>query len=159
MEIPSKYRKAMLEHAAEDHPNEVCGMLGVLDGKVMAHYRIRNAHPSPYRYEMDAKEHFMTLREVEDAGWEPAFYHSHSHSPAAPSDTDIRLATYPTNFYLIVSPCEFDGNSQKISDNAQVRSFLIDDGQVTEEPVVITAHPLVRYIKGFFIRSKRVGVL
>jgi proteasome lid subunit RPN8/RPN11 len=97
-------------------------MLGVLDGKVVAHYRIKNAHPSPYRYEMDANEHFLTLREIEDTGWEPAFYHSHSHSPAAPSDTDIRLAAYPTNFYLIVSPHKFDGNSQ----------------QVDDEPVVIT---------------------
>ncbi len=139
MEIPSEFRDAMLEHAAEDHPNEVCGMLGVLDGKVVAHYRIKNAHPSPYRYEMDPKEHFVTLREVEDAGWEPAFYHSHSHSPAAPSDTDIRLAAYPTNFYLIVSPHRFDGNSQQIGEEPQVRAFLIDEGEVTEESVVVTA--------------------
>ena len=126
----------MLQHAAEDHPNECCGMLGVLDGKVMAHYRVRNTHPSPYRYEMDAKEHFLTMREVEDAGWEPAFYHSHSHSPAEPSATDIRLAAYPTNFYLIVSPHQFDGNSQQVGDEPQVRAFLIDEGEATEEPVV-----------------------
>jgi proteasome lid subunit RPN8/RPN11 len=75
---------------------------------------------------------------VEDSGWEPAFYHSHSHSPAEPSDTDIRLVQYPSNFYLIVSPHKFDGNSQQVDDEPQVRSFLIDEGEVTEEPVVIT---------------------
>jgi proteasome lid subunit RPN8/RPN11 len=86
------------------------------------------------------KEHFLTLREVEDSGWDPAFYHSHSHSPAAPSDTDIRLASYPTNFYLIVSPHKFDGNNQQIEEEPQVRAFLIGDEGVTEEPVVITRH-------------------
>jgi len=137
VEIPREFRDAMLQHAAEEHPNECCGVLGILGGKVQAHYRVKNTFPSRYRYEMDPKEHHMTVREVEDAGWEPAFYHSHSHTPAAPSATDIRLATYPTNFYLIVSPHEFDGNGQQIADEPQVRAFLIEDGQVTEEPVVI----------------------
>jgi proteasome lid subunit RPN8/RPN11 len=137
VEISREFRDAMLQHAAEEHPNECCGMLGLLGGKVQAHYRVKNTHPSPYRYEMDAKEHFMTMREVDDAGWEQAFYHSHSHSPAFPSETDIRLATWSTSFYLIVSPHVFDGNGQQIADKPQVRAFLIEDGQVTEEPVVI----------------------
>ena len=138
MEISREFRDAMLQHAAEEHPNECCGMLGVLRGNVEAHYRIKNTHPSPYRYEMDAKEHFMTMRDVEDAGWEPAFYHSHSHSPAFPSATDIRLAAYPSNFYLIVAPHEFDSNSQQVSDEPQVRAFLIEGSHVTEEPVIVT---------------------
>lgn len=135
MEIARKFREAMLLHAGEEYPNECCGMLGMLDGRVMAHYRIRNVHPSPYRYEMCAKEHFMAMCEVEDSGWVPAFYHSHPHSPAVPSDTDIRLAAYPANFYLIISPREFDGNGQQITDEPQVRAYLIDEGEVTEQVV------------------------
>jgi hypothetical protein len=50
------------------------------------------------------------------------------------------LASYPTNFYLIVSPHKFDGNNQQIEEEPQVRAFLIGDEEVTEEPVVITRH-------------------
>jgi proteasome lid subunit RPN8/RPN11 len=138
VEIPSEFRDAMLQHAAEDHPNEVCGILGVLDGRVVAHYRVKNTEPSPYRYKMDSN-YYQFVDVVEDSGWKPAFYHSHSHSPAAPSDTDIRLATYAGYFYLIVSPHEFNDKSQQVGEEPQVRAFLIDEGEVTEEPVVITA--------------------
>ena len=137
LEIPRAFRDAMLEHANEEDPNECCGILAVKEGVVTGHYRVANVERSPYRYKMDPM-YFKIVQEVEDDGGMPAFYHSHTHSPAYPSATDIRLVVYPDAMYLIVSPHEFDGNSKKVSDAPQVRAFLITDGTVVEEPVVIT---------------------
>ena len=137
MEIPRKFLDAMLEHAVEEDPNECCGILALRDGVVEGHYRVTNVERSPYRYKMDPM-YFKVVQEVEDDGAVPAFYHSHTHSPAYPSNTDIRLVVYPDSFYLIVSPHEFDGNSQKVSETPQVRAFAIEGDRVIEESVVIT---------------------
>jgi proteasome lid subunit RPN8/RPN11 len=56
-------------------------------------------------------------------------YHSHTHSPARPSRTDIALAGYPDAHYLIVSledPTEPD-----------LRAFTIVDEKVEEQEVVV----------------------
>ena len=137
MEIPRKFLDAMLEHAVEEDPNECCGILVLRHGVVEGHYRVTNVERSPYRYKMDPM-YFKVVQEVEDDGAVPAFYHSHTHSPAYPSNTDIRLVVYPDSFYLIVSPHEFDGNSQKVSETPQVRAFAIEGDKVIEESVVIT---------------------
>ncbi len=130
MEIPRELRDAMVSHALEDDPNECCGLLAGKDGKLTGHYRMRNAEASPYRYSMDGKELLSTLREIEDGGAElQVIYHSHTHSPAYPSATDIRLATWPDAYYLLVS--------LENKDDPDVRAFRIVDGAVTEEPVVI----------------------
>ena len=60
---------------------------------------------------MDPKELYQTTREMEDHGWDLiAIYHSHTHSQAYPSATDIRLATWPDgasiwpgSYYILVS--------------------------------------------------------
>jgi hypothetical protein len=44
----------------------------------------------------------------------------------------------------------FDGNGQQIADKPQVRAFLIEDGQVTEEPVVISG--ILTRVKDFLAR-------
>ena len=42
--------------------------------------------------------------EIDEQGWELwAIYHSHTHSEAYPSETDIRLAFYPDARYLLLS--------------------------------------------------------
>ena len=120
----------MVAHALEEDPNECCGLLAGKDGKLTGHYRMRNAEQSPYRYSMDGKELLMTLREIEDGGAElQVIYHSHTHSPAYPSATDVRLATWPDAAYLLVSL----ENRQ----DPDIRAFRIVEGEVTEEPVVI----------------------
>ena len=130
MDIPRKLRDAMVAHAIEDDPNECCGLLSGRDGTLTGHHRMRNAERSPYRYSMDGKELLMTLREIEDGGAElQVIYHSHTHSPAYPSATDVRLATWPEASYVLVS--------LEKRDAPDVRSYRIVDGEVTEETVVI----------------------
>ena len=140
MEIPKRFSDAMVEHALEEDPNECCGLLAGKDGEVLKHYRITNAVKSPTRYSMDSKELLMAYREIEDSGWEiQVIYHSHTHSPAYPSDTDVRLATWPDSYYLLMSLAEPDGNGQLLRKTPpQLRIFQILDGKITEEPVVIT---------------------
>ena len=130
MEIAAEYRDAIVEHALEENPNECCGLLAGVDGLVKKHYRITNAQKSPYRYEMDGKEFLEAYREIEDRGWEiQVFYHSHTHSPAYPSDTDVRLAFWPDAYYLLVSLLN--------EDEPDIRLFSILDGKVSEENVDI----------------------
>ncbi len=131
MEIPAEIRDAMVEHALEEDPNECCGILAGAGGIVLQHYRITNTEKSPYRYSMDGRELNQVLRELDDNGWEmQVIYHSHTHSPAYPSDTDVRLAAnWPDPYYLLVSLMD--------KQSPDVRLFTIFDGTVAEEPVVI----------------------
>lgn len=131
MELPREYRDAIVQHALEDDPNECCGLLATKDGHVVKHYRMINTEHSPYRYAMDGKEFLTRYKEIEDAGWEiGVIYHSHTHSPAYPSQTDVRLATWPDAYYLLVSLMDHDA--------PDVRLFTIADGKIGEVEVEVT---------------------
>ncbi len=90
-----------------------------------------NADHSPVTYRLDPEEQFRAFTEIEDKGWELlAIYHSHSHSPAYPSATDLELAFYPDALYLIISLAD--------RDRPTIRAFRIVEGMVEEERVEIT---------------------
>jgi [CysO sulfur-carrier protein]-S-L-cysteine hydrolase len=130
MKIPRSIYDEMLEHAREEVPNECCGILGGKDGEATSLYRATNAEQSPLRYTLDPNDLFrITFREIPERDEEMlAIYHSHTASPAYPSQTDINLATYPDAVYLILS----------LSDDEQpLRGFRIDDGQVTEVELAV----------------------
>ena len=136
LHLNEKYAKEMLAHAREDNPNEWCGILGGQDGEVLKLYRIVNTEASPFRYRMDSSEHYRAIKDMDDNGWETiAVYHSHTHSPAYPSDTDVRLATWngtsiwPDVYYVLVSLLD--------EEDLRIRAFHIEDGKVTEEDVII----------------------
>jgi [CysO sulfur-carrier protein]-S-L-cysteine hydrolase len=64
------------------------------------------------------------MTKMEERGEElSAIYHSHTASPAYPSQTDINLAAYPDALYLIFSLAEGEKD---------LRGFRIEDGEVTE---------------------------
>lgn len=126
LEIEKQYLDQMVAHSLEDNPNECCGILAGPSGKVVHLYRMTNTEHSPYRYNMDAKELYLTYRQIEDKKWDlVAIYHSHTHSPAYPSTTDIRLATWPEAYYILVSLME--------EGNPLVKAYRITEGQVKEE--------------------------
>lgn len=128
--IDNKYARQMVAHALEDDPNECCGILAGKDGEVLNLYRMINIEASPYRYRMDPKELLKVYREIEDSRREiVAIYHSHTHSEAYPSATDVRLATWPDARYILVSLLD--------KENPPIRAFHIEDGTVTEEEVRI----------------------
>ena len=126
LELEKQYIDQMVAHALEDDPNECCGILAGPQGSVAKLYRMTNTAHSPYRYEMDGTEMIPVLKEIDDKGWKLlAFYHSHTHSPAYPSTTDVRLATWPDAYYILVSLMD--------RDNPPVHAFRIVDGQIAEE--------------------------
>ena len=119
----------MIKHAMEDDPNECCGILAGNDNEVSFVYKIRNSTPSPYRYVMDPQEMLNAMQDAEKKGIDfIAFYHSHTHSPAYPSDTDTRMAVESgwVDFrYALVS--------LEDKSNPCVKFFTIDsDGKVSD---------------------------
>ncbi len=128
--ISKAFAEEMITHALEDDPNECCGILGGKDGQAVKLYRMTNTEHSRYRYNMDPRELYHTYMEIDDNGWELlAIYHSHTHSPAYPSATDVRLATWPEAYYVLISLMD--------KQNPEMRAFRIVDGQVSEEELQI----------------------
>lgn len=120
---------AMVEHAWSDYPYEVCGLLGIRPDGTCAHFPIDNAERSMTYYVMEARQLLRAMRQIEDEEWGLVIYHSHPHTQAYPSATDIRLAAYPEATYLIVTLQD--------RDRPEVRGFSIVDGVVTEKSVVV----------------------
>jgi [CysO sulfur-carrier protein]-S-L-cysteine hydrolase len=105
MRIARSLIDEMVAHAREDLPNECCGMVGGSDGEASAVIPVVNAAASPLRFEMDPQGQYDALKAIEGDGGELlAIYHSHTKSPAYPSQTDVNQAVHwPDAIYLIVS--------------------------------------------------------
>ena len=130
-QLDGVFTKEIVEHGLRDFPNESCGVIAAADGVPVKVFPMRNADASPATYRLDGKEQLRVFEEIDDQGWELwAIYHSHTHSEAYPSETDIRLAFYPETRYIVVSLAD--------RDEPVIRSFHIVDGEVTEEELVIT---------------------
>ena len=127
--IPNIYAEEMLTHAGEEAPNECCGILSGIGNIASNVYRIVNTAKSPYRYVMDAQQFLDADLDSESKGQHfIAFYHSHTHSPAYPSETDVRMALqsgYLDVCYVLIS--------LETKEQPQIRAFNIDtDGTVRE---------------------------
>jgi len=105
MRIAQRLIDEMVAHAREDLPNECCGMVGGADGEASVVIPVVNSAASPLRFEMDPQGQYNALKAIEDGGEEMlAIYHSHTKSPAYPSQTDVNQAVnWPDAVYLIVS--------------------------------------------------------
>lgn len=97
----------MLTHAREADPDECCGLIGgAATGKASTVYRLRNiAKNRESSYEAAPEELFAAQRQMRERGEQLlAIYHSHPRAMLPqPSETDVRLAFYPSAIYLIVS--------------------------------------------------------
>lgn len=96
----------ILAHAYETEPAECCGLIGGTEsGRASSIYRLRNvAANSHFSYEVAPEELFAAQREMRQSGEQlVAIYHSHPRSSEPePSETDVRLAYYPSATYLII---------------------------------------------------------
>jgi [CysO sulfur-carrier protein]-S-L-cysteine hydrolase len=96
----------LITHAREANPNECCGLIGgAEDGVAQSVYRMRNTAPNPLvTYEAAPEDLFTAQRTMRERGEHLlAIYHSHPRATDPyPSETDVRLAYYPTAVYLIV---------------------------------------------------------
>jgi proteasome lid subunit RPN8/RPN11 len=131
MVIASRFVEEMVSHARSEVPNEACGLLAIEDGRVVEFHPTRNVAESPVFFEIDSRELLRLTRDIEDRGLDLGIYHSHTHTPARPSPTDIRLAQYPEALYLILSLAQPDA--------PDLRVYRIADGAVQVEPLEIVS--------------------
>ncbi len=130
LELTREQAAAIIAQAGAEFPDECCGLLAGRNGRVERVLRGTNVDHSPYTYLMDPREQLEAFKAMEAEGLDlMAIYHSHTHSPAYPSETDVAKAYYPDALYLIVSLQ--DRNVPTL------RAFRILNGQVTEESVII----------------------
>jgi len=126
--IPLELLEEVVAHAREEAPNECCGVIGVDptagDLAVVVH-RARNKAASPLRFEIDPVELLDLYRRLEERGLElGGIYHSHTKTPAYPSQTDVSFAQgWPGVEWLIVSLA---------GERPQSRCFLIEGAEVRE---------------------------
>jgi proteasome lid subunit RPN8/RPN11 len=106
MILRREHLDSMIAHARETAPAECCGLIGGVDhNEASSIYRLRNVTPDPeLSYEAAPEELFAAQREMRSRGEELlAIYHSHPRAiDPSPSETDVRLAYYPSAIYLIV---------------------------------------------------------
>src|SRR3954470_12890008 len=121
----------MVGHCYDGLPLEACGLLGghPAPAKAAICYPTRNVAESSKLYTVDPKQHLQADRDAESQGLELiGVYHSHTHTDAYPSPTDVAQAPDPNWHYVLVS----------LRDTAPVvRSYRIVDGNITEEQVVV----------------------
>ncbi len=104
MKIKRQIIELVIEHARRDAPLEACGYLAAKDGIITASYPLSNIDKSDEHFSFDPKEQFTVARDARSKGLDLCVvYHSHPHTPARPSDEDIKLAHDPALLYAIIS--------------------------------------------------------
>jgi proteasome lid subunit RPN8/RPN11 len=123
--FPVRLREELLRLARQGDPDEVCGILGGRGGAVTKVFPVRNTADEvaaehgvfrdrntgasaggrkPVHYYMDPRDQLRVYNELDELELDViGYYHSHTHTEARPSPTDIRLATDLSPFYVLVS--------------------------------------------------------
>ncbi len=147
LRVPAHVLTEMTAHALDGLPNEACGLLvgtrsegtaatsdgpqGSAEGgddTVVRFVPTRNAAESSRIYTVDPLDHLRADRAAEADGLEIiGVMHSHTHTTAYPSPTDVAQAPDPGWHYLIVSLRH---------DEPATRSYRIVDGNISEETIV-----------------------
>jgi proteasome lid subunit RPN8/RPN11 len=137
LRLPRSAYLKIIGHCYDGLPEEACGLLAgrlqpgsfVPDGRVEVVYLTANADASARTYSVDSRDLIKSIRAAEAQGLElVGVFHSHTHTEAWPSPTDVRQAMEPTWLYVIVSLKDGD---------PVLRSFRITDGKIQETPVVL----------------------
>ncbi len=124
----------LIQHAEEESPNECCGILvGTLNSVSQVH-KIINDAKSPYRYVMNSQQQLDVILDCDRNNLDMiAFYHSHTHSAAYPSDTDVRMAVQSGWLDIIYILVSLEDKSNPI-----VKSYLINEnGEIAEESMEV----------------------
>ena len=101
MVVPAEIRRRLEQHAAEEAPNEACGLIVFENGRAIRYEPGRNVAASPYRFELDVD---LEVWFLEDDGYELAVFHSHPTDSARPSRTDLaNIGLWQGRPYFILS--------------------------------------------------------
>jgi proteasome lid subunit RPN8/RPN11 len=128
--ITPEIEAAITSHALACRPHEACGLLVGEWGSDVARefHPCRNAAASAIVYTVDPKDHLRIELDAEKRGLVViGVVHSHTHTEAFPSPTDVRQAPDPQWHYSIIS-LKYDP--------PRLRNFRIVDGAITETNLV-----------------------
>ena len=135
-ELDGVFYKEIMKHGLREFPNECCGVVAANgDGRPAKVFPARNIDASTATYRIDPLDLMRIQDEIDEEGWSIwAFFHSHTHSEASPSETDRREAIqaqdwYPGTRYLILSLSDLE--------QPDLRAFVMHDGTFEEDEVAI----------------------
>lgn len=129
--IPASLEATILEDCVAGFPLEACGLLlgpvsgdGSPTGVITHSWPAKNAEQSARVYSVDPKDMFEATRfgaenDIDIVG----VYHSHTHTKAYPSPTDVAQAADPKWCYAICSLADND---------IEMKYFLLSETAVTE---------------------------
>jgi [CysO sulfur-carrier protein]-S-L-cysteine hydrolase len=132
LHAPARLIDEMVAHAYDGLPDEACGLIvGRPDeARAVRFEPTLNVAASSRIYTIDGLEQMKIERAAEAEGLAViGVMHSHTHTTAYPSPTDVAQAEWldPGWHFVIVS----------LRDEApSTRSYRIVDGTITEEPIV-----------------------
>jgi proteasome lid subunit RPN8/RPN11 len=129
LSVPRDALDAMAAHAIACYPEEMCGLLvGETGSSAVARFvPCTNIAHSALVYTIDPKEHLRAELAAEADGLEIiGCAHSHTHTEAYPSKTDVAQAPDPGWHYVIVS---------LKTGEPRPRSFRIEGESITEEAI------------------------
>ena len=141
--MPAELLQAMIDDARAGYPNESCGLIlgdkaAADGGQALLFVPTRNAAASPYRYEIHPDDLYrlsVAADEADEVFW--GIVHSHTHTQAVPSPTDVGLALYPDALYILVS---LSGDeSHPMTGTPSVRAWRIVEGATHEVILEIVA--------------------
>jgi proteasome lid subunit RPN8/RPN11 len=132
--ISKKFVDQMVSHCLDGYPLEACGLLSGVEAepgttRVTGLYETDNVAASAKVYEVEPRALLRADRDAEANGSAlVGVYHSHTHTEARPSPTDVEQAPDPQWHYVLVSLRDV---------HPSVRSWRIQAGSVEEEKVVL----------------------
>lgn len=140
LRISQAQYEAIVGHCYDGLPDEACGLLGgpaigpmeEPTGVITAAFPTRNADASSRTYTVDGRDMLRAMREMESREQVlVGCWHSHTHTEAYPSPTDVRTAAANPNWiYVIVS--------LKPEHGAPVlRAYRIRDEAIAEVPIEV----------------------
>jgi proteasome lid subunit RPN8/RPN11 len=146
--IPAAMVQLLIDHARAGLPNEACGVIvgdapAAAGGRPLRWEPATNAAASPFRYEIEPDELYRLTVATDDAN--EAFWgivHSHTHTAARPSATDVGQAFYPDALYILVSlSSEEDGEpaDTPLPTVPTVRAWRIVGGETYEVELLVEA--------------------
>ncbi len=136
LRLTQKQHATIVAWCYDGLPDEACGLLiGPVDGggeptgRVSQVRPCRNADASARTYTVEPRDLLAAMRAAESRGEEIiGVWHSHTHTDAYPSPTDVRQAVDPHWIYPIVS----------LRDGAPVlRAYRIRDGEIAEVAIAL----------------------
>ncbi len=135
LRLRAEVYEQLVGHALSGLPHEACGMLAARQGEnvVSRFFPMHNTAESATLYRLDDAEYMAVEQAADTAGMNlVAVMHSHTHTDAYPSPTDVRAATafdpFGALFYAIISL----QNSEPV-----LRCYRIVDEQIQEVTVEV----------------------